>query len=83
MPKAATLDELMEHIDHLVNVAGVSHVAGGADWGGIGPECVTGLENASQLPNLVRALEKRGYTSTQIEKIMGTNLLRVFRDAVG
>lgn len=83
MPKPATLDDLVRHVDHLVDLAGIDHVAVGADWGGIGPECVGGLDDASKLPNLVRALEKHGYTSTQIEKILGANLLRVFESAVG
>ncbi|MCH2376256.1 MAG: dipeptidase, partial [Planctomycetes bacterium] len=82
-PPRAPRDDLVRPVDPVGDLAGFDPVAGGADGGGIGPDCVGGLDDASKLPNLVRALEKHGYTSTQIEKILGANLLRVFESAVG
>ena len=83
LPPPATLEELINHVDYLVDRAGIEHVAIGGDWGGIGLGAVKGIENVSKLLHLNAALAARGYSAKQIEKIMGTNLLRAFRDAVG
>ena len=69
-------------MDYLVDLAGIDHVAIGGDWGGIGSGVVKGIENVSKLRQLTAALVERGYSATQVEKIMGTNLLRAFREAV-
>jgi membrane dipeptidase len=75
---ASTLDRVLDHIDHMVRVAGVDHVALGSDYDGI-PQAPTGLEDVSKLPNLTAGLQRRGYSAENIHKILGGNALRVFR----
>lgn len=70
-----------DHIDHAVRVAGVESVGIGSDFDGIGV-APAGLENASKMPVLFDELRRRGYTESQLEKIAGRNLLRVFNDVI-
>jgi membrane dipeptidase len=76
-PKA-TLDDLVDHIDHVRKIAGIDAVGIGtdfADW-----YCMPkGLEDVSKFPNLTRRLLERGYSPGDIRKIYGGNLLRVMR----
>jgi membrane dipeptidase len=74
----ATLERVLDHIDHMVKVMGIDHVALGSDFDGI-PQTRRGLEDVSRLPNLTAGLLRRGYTTEQIHKILGANALRVFR----
>jgi membrane dipeptidase len=69
---------LIDHIDHIAKVAGVDHVGLGSDFDGIDslPE---GLDSAADLPKITQALMARGYTAADCDKILGGNLLRVFR----
>jgi len=70
-----TWDKIIEHIDHAVKIAGIDHVGLGSDFdGAIMP---LGMEDASSLPRITDALLKRGYSETDITKILGGNLLRV------
>ena len=69
------MDNIVEHIDHAVKVAGIDHVGLGSDFdGAVMP---LGMEDASKLPRITDALLKRGYTEPDIIKILGGNLLRV------
>src|SRR5215831_7551631 len=74
------LSKLIDHIDHIVKVAGIDHVGLGADFDGANdfPE---GARDVSMLPNITYELLKRGYTETDIDKILGGNFLRVFAQA--
>ena len=81
-PAFATLADVVAHIDHAVKIAGVDHVGIGSDFDGI-TTVPNGLENASKLPALIAALLKRGYSESDVRKIFGGNLLRVFRQVVG
>ena len=74
--KRPSFERVVEHIDHVVKVAGIDHVGIGTDFDGFGilPE---GLESAADLPKIYEALMARGYTSAQMRKILGGNLLRV------
>jgi membrane dipeptidase len=71
------LNTLIDHIYHVARVAGIDHVGIGSDFDGIQflPE---GLNSAADLPKITNALMERGYTSEQLEKMLGGNLLRVF-----
>lgn len=72
----ATLDDVVEHIDHVVKIAGVDSVGLGSDFDGV--TCVPiGLEDASKWPNLTRALLEKGYSAADIRKIYGGNTLRL------
>ncbi|MGH9139951.1 MAG: dipeptidase [Vicinamibacterales bacterium] len=70
-----TWDKIVEHIDHAVKVAGVDHVGLGSDFDGA--TMPFGMEDASKLPKITDALIKKGYSDSDIEKILGGNILRV------
>lgn len=72
-----TIEDLVDHIDHVVQVAGADHVGFGSDFLG-GDNHTIGLESAAGLPAITYALLERGYPRAEIEKILGGNLLRVF-----
>jgi microsomal dipeptidase-like Zn-dependent dipeptidase len=67
---------MVDHIDHIVKVAGIDHVGIGTDFDGGGG--VTGFNDASESMNVTRELVKRGYSEEEIGKIWGGNLLRVW-----
>ena len=74
----ATLSDVVDHIDHVVKLAGLSAVGIGSDFDGI--KCTPrGLEDVSKFPNLTRALLEHGYSPDDIRKIYGGNTLRVMR----
>jgi membrane dipeptidase len=75
----ADISVLLRHIDHAVQVMGVDHVGIGSDFDGISGNVLDGLEDVSKYPALVQGLIDRGYSDTDIRKIMGGNLLRVMR----
>jgi len=71
-----TVSRLVDHIDHVVQLIGVDHVGIGSDFDGI-QATLSDLADVSQLPNLTAELLRRGYTESDIEKILGGNMLRV------
>lgn len=73
------LSVLVDHIDHVAQVAGIDHVGLGSDFDGFAilPQ---GMASAADLPRITAALHDRGYTEDQLRKILGGNLLRVFGD---
>jgi len=77
-PGKTPLSVLMDHIDHIVKVAGIDHIGIGSDFDGVPltglPE---GMEDISKLPTLTYELMKRGYSDADIKKFLGENLLRV------
>ena len=81
-PTASTLDDVVQHIDHVVQVAGIDHVGIGSDFDGIGT-VPKGLEDVSKMPALTAALLKKGYSEKDILKILGGNHLRVLRAVTG
>ncbi len=74
----ATLDDVLDHIDRVVELAGVDHVGLGSDYDGVGDSLPVGLKDASTFPVLVDGLIARGYDEAAIEKILGGNALRVW-----
>jgi len=78
---APPLAKLVDHIDRLVELAGLDHVAVGTDYdlGSIPRE----VETADRLPNLTAALLERGYTGREIKKLWGGNALRYFGEVIG
>ncbi len=71
---------LIDHIDHIAKVAGVDHVGLGSDFDGVGGQLPQGLNSAADLPKITAALMERGYSAEDCRKILGGNLLRVFRE---
>ncbi|MGH7563525.1 MAG: dipeptidase [Gemmatimonadota bacterium] len=76
----ATLSQVADHVDHIVEVAGIDHVGLGSDYDGIDAVPV-GLEDVSTFPALVAELLRRGYSDEDIRKLAGLNFLRVMRGA--
>jgi membrane dipeptidase len=66
-----------DHIDHIVEVAGIDHVGIGSDFDGGGG--IGGWQDAAESRNVTRELVKRGYSEQDIQKIWSGNLLRVWR----
>ena len=74
------ISKLIDHIDHIVKVAGIDHVGIGADFDGA-TDMPQGAEDVSMLPNITYELLKRGYSERDIRKILGENFLRAFAAA--
>jgi len=74
------LSALIDHIDHIAQVAGVGHVGLGSDFDGVGGQLPEGLDSAADLPKITAALLDRGYSTEDCRRILGGNLLRVFRE---
>ena len=75
---SATLDDVVAHIDHVRQVAGIDAIGLGTDFDGI--TCAPlGLDDVSMFPNLTRALLEKGYSPADIKKIYGANTLRLMR----
>ena len=75
----ASLDDVLDHFDRAVALAGIEAVGIGSDYDGVGDSLASGLKDASTYPNLIRGLLGRGYTEGDVAKIAGGNLLRVWR----
>ena len=75
----ATVDTVLDHIDRAVALAGIDHVGLGSDFDGVGDTLPTGLKDVGDFPNLVAGLLGRGYDEAAIAKILGLNLMRVWR----
>ncbi|UCG86551.1 MAG: dipeptidase [Gemmatimonadota bacterium] len=73
-----TIEDVLDHIDHAVSVAGVDHVGLGADMYPRTPSPV-GIRGAHDYPNITRGLKARGYSDEDVKKIMGGNFLRVWK----
>jgi membrane dipeptidase len=73
-----TIEDVLDHIDHAVKVAGVDHVGLGADMYPRTPSPV-GIRGVHDYPNITLGLKKRGYSDDEIIKIMGGNFLRVWK----
>jgi microsomal dipeptidase-like Zn-dependent dipeptidase/anthranilate/para-aminobenzoate synthase component II len=71
----ATMEDVMAHLEHAIEVMGIDHVGIGTDFDGDGG--VRGLANASELLNLTRQLMARGYSDDDIQKIWGGNFLQL------
>lgn len=76
----ATLADVVEHVEHVREVAGVDHVGLGGDYDGVAtlPE---GLEDVTGYPRLLSALADRGWSDDDLGKLTSGNILRVLRDA--
>jgi len=77
--RRATLGDVVKHINHVVEIAGVDAVGLGSDFDGItcAPE---GLDSVDKWPNLTKALLEEGYTAAEIRKIYGENTLRLMEE---
>jgi membrane dipeptidase len=74
----ATVKDMVDHIDHMVAIAGVDHVGIGTDFDGGGG--LADCQDASQMGNITLEFVRRGYTEDDIRKIWGGNIMRVMRE---
>lgn len=79
-PNYSTVQKVADHVDHVVKLVGVEHVGFGSDFDGVGDTLPTGLKDASEYPNLIAELLKRGYSDSDIEKICYKNVFRVWNE---
>jgi membrane dipeptidase len=70
------VSRIVDHIDHIVKLVGVDHVGIGSDFDGV-QSTATDLATIADLPNLTKELLRRGYSPSDVEKILGGNMLRV------
>ncbi|NND57557.1 MAG: membrane dipeptidase [Xanthomonadales bacterium] len=77
----ATLSDVVTHFQHVIDLAGIDHVGIGSDFDGVGDSLPVGMKDVADYPNLVEALLKLEFTVEDIAKIMGGNLMRVWRAA--
>lgn len=77
-----TIKDVVRHIEYVAKIAGVESVGIGSDFDGI-PFWPDGLGDCTGLPVLCNLLRKRGFTSKEVDKIAGGNLLRILQDVVG
>ncbi|UHQ24459.1 dipeptidase [Lysobacter sp. 5GHs7-4] len=79
-PRAVKIDAVLDQIDYAVKLIGVDHVGIGSDFDGVGGALPAGLRNVGDYPNLIAGLQARGHSDADIRKILGENLLRVWRE---
>ncbi len=77
---ACSVHDVLDHIDHVIKVAGIDHVGLGSDYDGI-PATPTQLNDVSTYPVITQGLLDRGYDQAEIKKVLGENVLRAFREA--
>ncbi len=73
-----TIEDLLDHIEHAVQIAGIDHVGLGADMYPRTPSPV-GIRGVHDYPNITRGLKERGYSDDDVRKILGGNFLRVWK----
>ena len=75
----ATLEQVLDHIDHIKSIAGVDAIGLGSDYDGVGDSLPEGLKDVASYPNLIAGLLARGYTEEEVRKILSGNLKRVWQ----
>jgi len=81
-PEQATLQGVVDHIDHIVELVGPDHVGLGSDFDGI-PYTPVGLEDVTKMPGITEELVNREYSELDIKKILGGNHLKLMKKVVG
>ncbi len=77
-----TSKEIVDHIDHIVAIAGIDHVGFGSDFDGVGPSLPEDVTDVSSYPVIIYELLLRGYTEDDVRKIMSGNFLRVWDETL-
>jgi membrane dipeptidase len=76
----ASIDDVIDHIDRVVQLVGINHVGLGSDFDGVGDTLPVNLKDVSMYPNLIKQLFQRGYSKSDINKILNDNFLRVWQE---
>lgn len=75
----ASLEMVLDHIDHVRDLVGIDHIGIGSDYDGVGDSLPRDLKDVSYFPSLVQGLLNRGYSETDIKKILSGNFMRVWK----
>ena len=78
----ADVVDVVDHIDYVVDLVGIDHVAFGSDFDGVGDSLPTRIKDASMYPNIIYLMLDRGYSAEDIKKICSDNLLRVWNNVI-
>jgi membrane dipeptidase len=70
--------DVADHFDHVVKLVGIDYVGIGSDYDGVGPTMPPGLKSVADYPNLFAELMRRDYSESDLRKLMGQNLMRVW-----
>jgi len=81
-PAKQTVTRLLDHIDHIRDLVGLEHIGIGSDFDGF-PGLPKGLEDVTKMPNITKGLLEKGYSETDVKKILGENYLRIFKEVIG
>ena len=81
-PNPTNIETVANHIDNVVNIAGIDHVGFGSDYDGVSGSLPVGLEDVSKYPDLIYTLLKRGYSEEDIAKICYKNAFRVWNKVI-
>jgi len=76
-----SVTRIVDHIDHIVKLVGIDHVGIGSDFDGV-QVVPADLKSVADLPNLTAELLRRGYSESDIDKILGGNMLRVMEEVI-
>ncbi len=77
-PLPVKMEAVLDQIDYGVKLIGIDHIGIGSDFDGVGGALPEGLKTAADYPNLIAGLQARGYSDSDLRKILGENLLRVW-----
>lgn len=77
---SGTVKDLVDHIDHIVKIAGIDHVGLGSDYDGVS-QTPTDLPDVSSYPVITQELLDRHFSESDIKKVLGENILRVMAEA--
>ena len=80
-PFTVRMEAVLDQIDYGVKLVGIDHIGIGSDFDGVSGALPEGLKTVADFPNLIAGLQSRGYRDADIRKILGGNLLRVWRSA--
>ncbi|MDN5856621.1 MAG: dipeptidase, partial [Actinomycetia bacterium] len=80
-PPESTIDDVVAHIEHVREVAGVDHIGLGGDFDGT-VLLTRGLEDVGWYPNLFARLSERGWSGDELAKLANGNIMRVLHEAV-
>ena len=78
-PDPTPVEAVLDQIDYGVKLIGVDHIGIGSDFDGVGGQLPEALRTVADFPNLIEGLQQRGYAEADIRKILGENLIRVWR----
>lgn len=76
----AHISDVVDHLTHVIEIAGIDFVGLGSDYDGVGDSLPTGLKDVSAYPNLIAELLKKGHSEEDIAKVCSGNILRVWRE---